>query len=231
MSRGPDVETDFALVMQELSAEASAAAVSSMKQKTDSESAALGISSLISAVHSLGQRVETLEESVMGKFEGLQFKKLEEQLAAIRDTEKVNQKLFDTLHEELISYRDNFVRDSLQKPFIRDLLILHDDLSAITWQFEQAASTEEENRPDKLQLQARENLNNMLHFLLEILHRLEVTEVEQLASVDFGVHRVIGYVAAETPEEDGRIVKRVKQGFKWHGKILRPEEVIALRFG
>ena len=71
----------------------------------------------------------------------------------------------------------------------------------------------------------------MLHFLLEILHRLEVTEVEQLATVDFNVHRVIGYVAAETAEEDGRIVKRVKQGFKWHGKILRPEEVIALRFG
>ena len=37
---------------------------------------------------------------------------LEEQLAAIRDTEKVNQKLFDSLHQELVSYRDNFVRDS-----------------------------------------------------------------------------------------------------------------------
>ena len=142
--------------------------------------------------------------------------------------EKVNQKLFDSLHQELISYRDNFVRDSLQKPFIRDLLVLFDDLSAITWQFEQAAS-EEENRPDKLQ--ARDNLNNMLHFLLEILHRLEVTEVEQLAMVDFQVHRVIGYVAAETADEDGRIVKRVKQGFKWHGRILRPEEVIAQRYG
>jgi molecular chaperone GrpE (heat shock protein) len=229
MSRGSEVETNFALVMQELSAEASSAAVVSMKQKAEQDSSALGISSLISAVHSLGQRVETLEESVMRKFESLQFQKLEEQLAAIRDTENVNQKLFDTLHEELISYRDNFVRDSLQKPFIRDLLVLHDDLSAITWQFEEAASTEEENRPEKIK--ARENLNNMLHFLIEILHRLEVTEVEQLATVDFTVHRVIGYVAAENPAEDGRILKRVKQGFKWHGKVLRPEEVVALRFG
>jgi molecular chaperone GrpE (heat shock protein) len=229
MSRGSEVETNFALVMQELSAEASAVGVTSLKQKAEQDSSALSISSLISAVHSLGQRVETLEESVMRKFESLQFQKLEEQLAAIRDTEKVNQKLFDTLHEELISYRDNFVRDSLQKPFIRDLLILHDDLSAITWQFEEAASTEEENRPEKIK--ARENLNNMLHFLIEILHRLEVTEVEQLATVDFSVHRVIGYVAAESPEEDGRILKRVKQGFKWHGKVLRPEEVVALRFG
>ena len=227
MSRATEIEADFAAVMQELSAEASAV-VASVKGAPADAGSALGISALISAVHSLGQRVETLEESVMRKFEGLQFRKLEEQLAAIRDTEKVNQKLFDSLHQELISYRDNFVRDSLQKPFIRDLLVLFDDLSAITWQFEQAAS-EDENRPDKLQ--ARDNLNNMLHFLLEILHRLEVTEVEQLAMVDFQVHRVIGYVAAETAEEDGRIVKRVKQGFKWHGRILRPEEVIAQRYG
>ena len=226
MSRATEIETDFAAVMQELSAEAAAAV--SVKGLPEETSSALGISALISAVHSLGQRVETLEESVMQKFEGLQFRKLEEQLAAIRDTENVNQKLFDSLHQELISYRDNFVRDSLQKPFIRDLLVLFDDMSAIAWRFEQAA-TEEENRPDKLQ--ARDNLNNMLHFLLEILHRLEVTEVEQLAMVDFQVHRVIGYVAAESAEEDGRIVKRVKQGFKWHGQLLRPEEVIAQRYG
>ena len=226
MSRATEIETNFAAVMQELSAEA--AAVSATKELPPEASAALGISALISAVHSLGQRVETLEESVMRKFEGLQFRKLEEQLAAIRDTENVNQKLFDSLHQELISYRDNFVRDSLQKPFIRDLLILFDDLSAITWQFEQAAA-EEETRPDKVQ--ARDNLNNMLHFLLEILHRLEVAEVEQLAVVDFNVHRVIGYVAADSAEEDGRIVKRVKQGFTWHGQLLRPEEVIAQRFG
>jgi len=182
----------------------------------------------MSAVHSLGQRVESLEESVMRKFEGLQFQKLEQQLAKIRDTENVNQKLFDSLHEELISYRDNFVRDSLQKPFIRDLLILFDDLSAIAWQFEQAAS-EEEVPPDKLQ--ARDNLNNMLHFLIEILHRLEVVEIEQLAVVDLSVHRVIGYVAADCAEDDSRIVRRVKYGFRWHGQILRPEEVIAQRFG
>ena len=140
----------------------------------------------------------------------------------------MNQKLFDTLHQELISYRDNFVRDSLQKPFIRDLLVLFDDLSAIAWQFEQAAA-EEESRSDKLQ--ARDNLNNMLHFLVEILHRLEVTEVEQRAMVDFKIHRVIGYVAADSAEEDGRIVRRVKQGFMWHGQLLRPEEVIVQRFG
>ena len=71
MSRGSEVETNFALVMQELSAEASAVAVTSMKQKAEQESSALGISSLISAVHSLGQRIETLEDEAFHGQEAL----------------------------------------------------------------------------------------------------------------------------------------------------------------
>lgn len=229
MSETTEVEADFSAVMQELSAEASATTADPpVKVLSEEASTALGISALISAVHSLGQRVETLEESVLQKFEGLKLGKLEQQLAAIRDTENVNQRLFDSLHQELISYRDNFVRESLQKPFIRDLLVLFDDLSAIAWQFEQAVAADA-NQPQKVQ--ARDNLANMLHFLVEILHRLEVTEIEQLAMVDFKVHKVIGYVATESPEEDGRVVTRGKQGFMWHGKLFRPEEVTAQRFG
>ncbi len=102
-----------------------------------------GISALINAIHSLGQRVESLEESVVRNFESIHFQKMEDQLSAIRDSETVNQKLFDSLHEELISYRDNFVRDSLQKPFIRDLLVLFDDLSTLAGQFEEAANADE----------------------------------------------------------------------------------------
>jgi molecular chaperone GrpE (heat shock protein) len=226
MSEATEVETDFSAVMQELSAEA-AATVAPTKVAPDESSVALGISALISAVHSLGQRIETLEESVMQKFDGLQLEKLEEQLAAIRDTESVNQKLFDSLHQELNSYRDSFVRDSLQKPFIRDLLVLFDDLSTLVWQFGQAVAADPD-RQDKVQ--ARDNLGNMLHFLVEILHRLEVTEVEQLAKVDFKIHKVIGCVATDSAEDDGGIVMRAKQGFMWRGQLLRPEEVIVRRF-
>ena len=122
MKEMTETETDFAAAMQQLSAQASG---------RDDARIASGISVLISGIHSLGQRMEALEESMVRKFESLHFAKLEQQLAAIRDSETVNQKLFDSLHEELLSYRDNFVRDSLQKPFIRDLLVLFDDLSRI----------------------------------------------------------------------------------------------------
>ena len=50
-------------------------------------------------------------------------------------------------------------------------------------------------------------------------------------TVDRTLHRVISFEPANFPEEDGRIVMRVKRGFFWRGKLLRPEEVIAKRFG
>src|SRR3954447_2399479 len=53
-----------------------------------------------------------------------QFRKIDEQLSSIRNTESVNQQLFDSLHSELLKYRDNFLHESLQKPFIHDLVYL-----------------------------------------------------------------------------------------------------------
>lgn len=226
MSPAPEVETDFAAVMQELCAQA--ADVSSTKKEMPAVSRTdEAISELIGAVHSLGQRLEALEGSVLRNFEELQFQKLEEQLAAIRDSETVNQQLFDSLHKELISYRDNFVRESLQKPFIRDLLVLFDDLSAIAGQVgESEVATEGQDEDTRL----RDNISNTLHFLLEILHRLEVNEIELKASVDRTLHRVITFEPTDCAEEDGQIVRRIKRGFTWHDRVLRPEEVIAKRF-
>jgi molecular chaperone GrpE (heat shock protein) len=217
MNGSTEIETDFGAAMQELSAQATG-------QETGRIAA--GISILISGIHSLGQRVEALEESVMRQFEGLHFQKIEQQLNAIRETESVNQKLFDSLHEELISYRDNFVRDSLQKPVIRDLVVLFDDLNKILEQVESDATSED----GTANAQLRDNLENTLHFLVEIFHRLEVVEIEAKGTVDRNLHRVISIEKAESAEEDGQIVRRLKHGFLWRDKVLRPEEVIVRRF-
>src|SRR5438552_3516078 len=78
--------------------------------------------------------------------------------------------------------------------------------------------------------QSRGNLENAIHALLEILHRLEVTEIEPKEFVDLATHRVVSFEPAEFSEDDGRIVMRVKRGFIWRGNVLRPEEVIAKRY-
>ncbi len=184
------------------------------------------MTALIGAVYSLNQRMEALEESILRKFETIHFERIEEQLAVIRDSETVNQKLFDSLHQELISYRDNFVRDALQKPFIRDLVVLFDDLSALAGQMSVAG--ESGSNPE--QARVHDNLTNILHFVVEIMHRLEVTEIESKEMVDRTLHRVITFEPTESAEEAGRIVKQLKRGFMWQGRVLRAEEVVAKRF-
>ena len=192
--------------------------------------------------NSVTERVGVLENTLLSRFEQLatrfetaraatfaeQFRKIDDQLASVRNTESVNQKLFDSLHAELLKYRDNFVHESLQKPFIHDLVLLYDDLSGLCEQI-RAAVQEKGTRGHVAQW--CENLQNAIHALVEILHRFDVREVDMKERVDLAVHRVINYEPAEFPEDDGRILMRLKRGFVWRGKLIRPEEVIAKRYG
>lgn len=154
------------------------------------------------------------------------FQHLDKQIKSIRDSDSMNQRLFDSLHQEMIKYRDNFLLESLQKPFIRDLLGLFDDLTAIAGQVTSSEDEAEESRVK----QWRENIENTIHALLEILNRLEVCEIEARERVDRTLHKVVSLEPTSDPDEDERIVKRLRPGFMWREKVLRPEEVVAHRF-
>jgi molecular chaperone GrpE (heat shock protein) len=78
--------------------------------------------------------------------------------------------------------------------------------------------------------QWRDNLENAIHSLTEILHRMEVSEIEPKEMVDRALHKVISFEPADFAEEDGQIVMRVKRGFLWRDQVLRPEEVVSKRF-
>ncbi|MEO5720882.1 MAG: nucleotide exchange factor GrpE [Chthoniobacterales bacterium] len=151
--------------------------------------------------------------------------RIDENLRALRNTESVNQRLFNSLHEELKGYRDSFLRDTLQKPFIRDLVVLFDVLNLLAEQVQSSGK----GRPGKVS-QWSANLENAIHSVHEILHRLEVNEIEEKPTVERAFHKVVSFEPAETAEEQGRIVKRLKRGFLWRDQVLRPEEVVALRF-
>jgi molecular chaperone GrpE (heat shock protein) len=218
---------DFASTMRELSAEAV------VRERPRSGTVELG--AVLREFDALDARLQNMEALLKGHLENIannlaparaEHQKIEEHLSAIRTSESVNQRLFDSLHEELLRYRDNFLRDSLQKPFVRDLIVLFDDLSTLSQQLSTAAA---EKKRDHLALW-RDNLDNAIHALIEILHRLEVTEVETKDFVDLSVHKVVSFEPCGSADDDGRIVSRVKRGFIWRGNLLRPEEVIAKRF-
>jgi molecular chaperone GrpE (heat shock protein) len=221
---------DFASTMQELSAAATLA-----REQTRSNDFA----SLLHEFRAVSESVQSLESALTRRVENIasiilpahateaatQFQKIEEDLEAIRASESVNHRLFDSLHEELLKYRDNFLYESLQKPFVRDLIGVYDDLTTLATQLKTASEGRKSERLTRWQ----DNLTNAIHGLLEVFHRLEVTEVEPKEFVDLAMHRVVAYETTGRAEDNGRIVTRVKRGFIWRGNVLRPEEVIALR--
>lgn len=224
-------ETDeFATAMQQLSAEAEKTLPPALiVTEGDSDQTERLLERLENLEQSLSEKIDKLarsEENVVGL--EARFKRIDEQLTAIRSTESVNQRLFDSLHDELLKYRDNFLHESLQKPFIHDIVHLFDDLTSLAKQLQSAA----ENDPARgSAAQWRDNLENTIHSLVEILHRFEVKEIEPKERVDRALHKVISFEPADYPEDEGRIVMRLKRGFFWRGKLIRPEEVIAKRFG
>jgi molecular chaperone GrpE (heat shock protein) len=228
------ITDEFASAMQQLSAEA---------EKTlpgngwHDDQSAEQFAQILEEFRALNGRMTSFEKSILGRLEKLentekddfaeQFRKMDEHMAALRNTESVNQRLFDSLHDEMIRYRDNFLHESLQKPFIRDLVILFDDLSRLLSQLQSAVDGENKRGP---LTQWRDNLENAIHSLTEILHRMEVSEIEPKDMVDRALHKVISFEPADFAEEDGQIVMRVKRGFLWRDQVLRPEEVVAKRF-
>jgi molecular chaperone GrpE (heat shock protein) len=232
---------EFASAMQQLSAEAQKS-IPEVDVGSESQSDIPGQLALMAQeFRALNVRVQNVESKMMQRLEQItqtfpidegssfvnRFSKLDEQLDAIRNNEGMNQRLFDCLHDELIKYRDNFLHESLQKPFIRDLMVLFDDLNSIATQLKTVSKSEAKRTTVA---QARENLENAIHALVEILHRLEVNEIEAKDTVDLTIHRVVSFEPTEIAEEDGRIVMRLKRGFFWRDRVLRPEEVIAKRF-
>src|SRR3954462_13041884 len=112
---------EFASAMRRLSAEA---------EKTlpdndwDENQSAEQFAQILDEFRSLNGRMASFEQTVVRRLEKLestekhdfaeQFRKLNENMTALRNTESVNQRLFDSLHEEMKGYRDNFLHESLQ---------------------------------------------------------------------------------------------------------------------
>jgi molecular chaperone GrpE len=151
----------------------------------------------------------------------------------------VNQQIFDALHGELKGYKDAFILEALQKPLVRDLITLYDDLIQIHHQmvvFQQAL----ESMPrggDANQTVCSHlgtvgmNLDHVVHLLLEIMARMELTPVEShTGKLDKTLQRAVSVEPAENPEEDSNVLASLKQGFLWRDRIIRPEEVVVKKW-
>jgi molecular chaperone GrpE (heat shock protein) len=145
----------------------------------------------------------------------------------------LNQRMFDALHEELKGYKDGFLLESVHKPIIRDLISLYDDLSTIHRQMHDALA-EAVKLPVEPSVKLLEHLKTMdthiehnCEFIVEVLARLEVVMLPVgSGKLDKQTQRAVAVEMAEDPDDDGNIVRCVKRGFFWKGRVLRAEEVI-----
>ncbi len=163
---------------------------------------------------------------------------ISQQMGRLNSVETANSKLFDALHAELKGYKDNFLFDALQKPFIRDLVSLFDDLSSLHEQavkrLAETADAKGGNPEDRAFLETLAgNMENQVHHMTEVFLRLDVTlsKTSPNEPVDKKVHRILSFEPAASAAEDGLVVRSVKPGFFWRGdRVVRAEEIIARRW-
>ncbi len=158
-----------------------------------------------------GEFSKQLSESVSG---------LAEQISKKISLESANEKLFDAMHKELRTYKEDTLVDSLQKPFLLDLITLYDTVEMVFSQL----STEELGEQVA---QPRDNLENILHFIDEMLARHSVERIE-LASgkLDGRYQRAVGFEEVTDVDKKDMVLEVRRCGYRWRERILRPENVV-----
>ncbi|HEX8312784.1 MAG TPA: nucleotide exchange factor GrpE [Chthoniobacteraceae bacterium] len=195
----------------------------------------LGLEALTRAT---GENTTILQKLNKSAGETVEAQKVLPQLVADLQTivdqkNKVNLRMFDALHEELKGYKDGFLLESVHRPIIRDLITLYDDLAELQRQMAAAVhgnSTEVSDPQAGLVQRMRTmemNMEHHLEFIIEVLARLEVTQLPVgEGKLDKKTQRAVAVEMAEDPDEDADIVRTVKRGFLWKERVLRAEEVV-----
>jgi molecular chaperone GrpE (heat shock protein) len=148
---------------------------------------------------------------------------------------EINQQLFDALHQELKGYKDGFILEVLQKPLVRDLITLYDDLAELHRQMEAFLDSVKADTKAGPALapfvvhvkNTRTNLDHVMQFLVEIMARMEVNLMEPTTGkLNKTTQRAVSVELADNESEDGDIARSVKPGFMWRERIVRAEEVV-----
>ncbi len=191
-------------------------------------------SELSVAIHGLDAVSKSIGESVHS------LPKVVADLRALLEMKNgVSHSMFSALHEELKTYKDGFLLQSVYRPIIRDLVSVFDDLTEIHRQITEAigegAVAAEESPAAKRMLDRMHtmemNLGHNVEFILEVLARLDVTQLPiGSGKLDKCSQRAVAVEASDNPDDDTLVVRMVKRGFLWHERVLRPEEVVVKRY-
>ena len=134
------------------------------------------------------------------------------------------QKIIDSLHKELQVYRDGFHFKILQPLFV-DLIDMYGDLSKLLKNLPPSDLVTQKEQ------QLHKNLGSFQGSIEDILLRYDVALFNE-AGADYvpSRQRVVGYIQTDNPDLDKQIAERIRPGFAYDGRTLRPEFVKLYRY-
>ena len=139
-------------------------------------------------------------------------------------------KMFEALYDEMRGYKEGFLLESLHKPVIRQLIMLHDSFVILESQLDGILEGKGKSCADEL-AQFRNNLDNVRLELEEVLSSMDVTPYEErLEVLDRKLHKTLSTQSTDDPDQDRKVAQVHKVGFYWQGKVFRPEEVTIFRY-
>ena len=148
------------------------------------------------------------------------IQELRQQFAEKLSEDRVREKAFDKLYDELRQYKDDFLFQA-EKPLLLDLLLFFDSLNWF-----QESLIKQEMSPDVV----ADSFQYLLDEFLELLYRRDVVPFEGSDQFDRKRHKAVKVEPTDDPDDDQRIKQVLKRGFMRSEKILRPEEVVLHRY-
>lgn len=148
-------------------------------------------------------------------------------LAEINDRGMAQDKVFNTLHNELQDYKNDFIYEHL-KPVVRPLLFLFDSMEQFDGEMH---SIEQKLAPDAPINGAPPAIvcENVRFFREQLVEALRICEVTPMTApegrYDARLHKPVG-TENVTADKDGEIQRVVRSGWFLNGRVFRPAEVI-----
>ena len=133
------------------------------------------------------------------------------------------EKQLDTLHAELQSHREDLYF-KIMRPLFMDLIDMYDDMHSLV----RHGQAREDSTEGEARLQR--SLASFLDTIVGTLERYGVSVFsDEGDSVSAQRQRAIKLVDTQIPEQDRLIAERLRKGFSYNGKMLRPELVATYR--
>lgn len=153
-------------------------------------------------------------ETVMAMFDELN-RKFDGKIA--QDAHKNT--LFDKMYAELNSYKNDLYQKIL-KPFVMDAIMLIDDTNKLIRDMDKTDA-------EKI----FKALSGIPDDLLEILERNGIEAFEEESDTfNPKTQRALKTIPTNNPELDNKIESRVRQGYRWDEKIIKPEMVQCYKY-